>query len=133
MTHDPASDARQHRNVRTLLVVGVVVLVTIVVLVGWNVTRSEPTPWGNVDVEGTQVEVEYVGGECDRDAHLEVDETAEEVVLTVRIVGWSLSCSDVGVPRRLQATLESPLGDRALVDGACRQRKYAQRPACGAD
>lgn len=131
MTQDLPPDARQRRNVRTLLVVGAVVLVTIVALVGWNLNRSEPAPWGLVEVEGSEVEVEYVGGECDWDAFLEVDETPDEVVLTVRVVGWSLSCSDVGVPRRLRTTLESPLGDRTLVDGACREARYAQQLACG--
>jgi hypothetical protein len=74
--------------------------------------------------------VHYVGGECDRSANLEVEEGADEVVVTVMVSGWALSCSDVGVPRELRTTLRAPLGGRTVVDGACRQAKYAQHLAC---
>lgn len=130
MTEPAQVDAVRRRHIWTLAFVGVVVLVTIVVLVGWSLSRSEPTPWGEVEVDGTELVVRYVGGECDRGATLEVEETPDEVVVTVLVSGWSLSCSDAGVPRELTGRLESPLGERVVVDGACRRPEQAQRLAC---
>lgn len=108
----------------------VVVVATIVVLVWWVVARSEVTPWAEVTAEGTDLTVHYIGGECDRSASLDVDESSDEVIVTVRITGWALSCSDVGVPRVLHGTLEAPLGARPVVDGACLLPRYAQHLAC---
>lgn len=124
------SMVRRRRSLVALVVTGLVVLSTIVVLVWWVLAHSEATPWGEVEVKGTDLVVHYIGGECDRSASLEVEETASEVVVTVRVVGWALSCSEVGVPRQLRGSLESPLGERDLVDGACRMPKYAQYLAC---
>ena len=125
-----ATPPGRRRHVRLLTLWALSVLMTIVALVGWGLSRSEPTPWGEVRVEGRVLVVDYLGGECDRSASLDVVESADQVELTVRISGWSLACSDVAVPRQVRATLKEPLGRRELVDGACRTGKYSQQPAC---
>lgn len=113
-----------------MVLAALVVLAATVLLLWWGLTRSEPTPWGEVEVDGTHLVVHYVGGECDRSATLEVEEDADEVVVTVMVSDWALSCSDVGVPRRLDGTLEAPVGGRDVVDGACRRAEYAEHLAC---
>lgn len=116
-----------------MLAVGVLTLALVGALAWWVLVRTEPRPWGTVDVEGDVVRVHYVGGECDRGERLEVEETATEVVLTVRLRAWEMSCSDVGVPRTLSATLDSPVGEREVVDGACREPEHATSMACSDD
>ncbi|MBE7323148.1 hypothetical protein IEQ44_00595 [Nocardioides sp. Y6] len=129
MPDTPALRGRR-RAPAALIVTALVVLATIVLLVWWVLGRSQATPWGKVEAEGRHVVVHYVGGECDRSASLHVEEGPREVVLTVEVVGWALSCSDVGVPRTLRATLDEPLGDREVVDGACRRSENATHLAC---
>ncbi|GGD19377.1 hypothetical protein GCM10007231_18150 [Nocardioides daphniae] len=112
------------------MVVAATLALVVAALTWWALFRSEPTPWGEVEVDGNRVSVRYVGGECDRSARLDVEETDTEVVLTVQVKRGSLSCSDVGVPRTVRARLEAPVGDREVVDGACRLEKYASYLAC---
>ena len=50
--------------------------------------------------------------------------------MTVYEVVIASGCNDVGVPYEVEAVLDAPLGDRTLVDGACRDPDLAQRPAC---
>lgn len=130
MTTDPAEAAVPRRALWAVGVTAAVVVATMVLLVWWVLARSQPTPWAELETEGNELVVHYIGGECDRSASLEVEESPEEVVVTVRVVGWALSCSDVGVPRTLRTTLDAPVGERTLVDGACQEARYAQYIAC---
>ena len=70
------------------------------------------------DVDGSVVRVTYTGSECQTRAWVDVEESAARVVLTVRTIEHALSCSDVGVVRTLEVTLDDPVGDRELVDGS---------------
>lgn len=70
------------------------------------------------DVDGSVVRLTYTGSECQTRAWVDVEESTSRVVLTVRTVEHALSCSDVGVVRTLEVTLDEPLGERELADGA---------------
>lgn len=97
----------------------------------WWLTRGDRTPWdGVVAVEGSTVRLEYTGSDCRDDVRLDVDEGDDDVVVTVYEVVLTSGCNDVGVPYEVEAVLDAPLGDRTLVDGACRDPDLAQRPAC---
>lgn len=123
----------RRRRVWALVVTAVVVVLVVVATVWWGLVRARPVPWGEVEVDGDVVRVRYVAGECDRGARLDVEESETEVVLTVQVRGWSLSCSDVGVPSTVRATLDAPVGDRTVVDGACRLPEYEAYLACSDD
>lgn len=81
---------------------------------GAESTRFEQPP----EVDGDAVRLTYTGSECQTRAWVDVEESASRVVLTVRTVEHALSCSDVGVVRTEEVTLDDPVGDRELVDGA---------------
>ncbi len=116
-------------------VLGAVVVVPMVLaalaLAWWLDLRSgEPTPFSTFAVDGSRVEVSYVGSSCQDGSRLEVTEEAARVVLTVRAWELSGSCDDVGVDYRLRATLEEPLGTREVVDGACLDERFAGYTDC---
>jgi len=108
--------------------------VAVVVAAGawwWFYGGAESAPFDKApSVDGSVVRLTYTGSECETRAWVDVEESAARVVLTVRTVEHSLSCSDVGVVRTLEATLDEPLGERELVDGACLNEPWASRPAC---
>lgn len=116
---------------RVWIAVGALVLAAVAItLVRWD--RSDPTPWDKpATVEGALVHLRYTGSLCQDDASVDVDETGDEVVLTVRARIRATSCPDVGVSYEIDAHLEAPLGDRELVDGACLIDEYAHYSACG--
>jgi hypothetical protein len=114
-----------------ILVAGGVVVVAMAALAFSWWDRSEPTPWDKpARVDGDVVHLRYIGSLCQDDSSVDVEESADEVVLTVRAVVRATTCPAVGVPYEIDAHLESPLGDRELVDGACLIEKYARYSAC---
>ncbi len=100
---------------------------------GWYVFgQSEPTPWNKpATVDGAIVRFTYTGSECQDGADVQVDEDSTRVVITVSETVRARSCSDVGVPYDVELSLDAPLADRELVDGACRMPEYARYIECG--
>ncbi len=114
---------------------GGLLVLALVTAVGLAVFRevhgtAEPVPWATVDAHGTGLTVEYVGSECRDEASVEVEEHSDRVVVTVLQRVGAGSCNDVGVLYTEEGTLEEPLGDRELVDGACLSEEWRGRPAC---
>jgi hypothetical protein len=122
------------RGARTLLVVLSAVLAAGVVLGGagrYLFGKSEPTPWNKpATVDGSLVQLTYIGSECQDGANAEVEEDPARVVVTVHETVRANSCSDVGVMYEIDVRLDAPLGDRELVDGACQMSEYASRSEC---
>lgn len=81
--------------------------------------RAQPTPWSTVDGTGTDLVVHFIGSECQTSSRVEAEEDEDRVVITAYEGVRAMGCSDVGVPYDLSITLEEPLGERELVNGAC--------------
>ena len=97
----------------------------------WWLTRGDRTPWDRVSgSDGRTVRLEYTGSTCRDDVRVDVDEGDDEVAVTVYEVVIATGCDDVGVLYEVEVVLDRPLGDRTLVDGACRDPDLAQRPGC---
>ncbi len=117
---------------------GVVVVALAVGLVGgvlwwFGASRGRPTPFVKPpSVEGRTVEVTYIGSSCQDGSRLELDEGDREVVATVFAWQSAGSCDDVGISYTLTGTLAADLGQRPLVDGACRLEEYRDYSDCGA-
>jgi hypothetical protein len=101
-------------------------------IAGWYVFgQSEPTPWNKpATVDGAVVRLSYTGSACQDSADVDVDEDSTRVVVTVRQTVRARSCNDMGVPYDVEVRLDNPLGDRELVDGACRMPEYASYGEC---
>lgn len=108
--------------------IAIAVLVAVAVCVGgyWVVTtpRAEDQSWkrlgGTVEVADDErtVTLTYAGGSCDDHADLDVDESDDEVVLTLSITLRRVSsCDDMASFRTITTRLDDPLGERLLVDG----------------
>ncbi len=90
---------------------------------------AAPQPWDSVDGDGTRLTVNYTGSECENGNSLEVVEEKERVVLTLS-TDVDDTCTAAGVQRTVTAVLKSALGERELVDGACRTDEWRDTPAC---
>lgn len=80
---------------------------------------TDPMPWSRATlIRADILRLDYTGGSCDTARDVNVSETESVVTLTVvtKSVG---ACDDVGNPRNIDARLDSDLGNRTLVDGAC--------------
>lgn len=132
MSHGlPDATGRRGCGLLATVALGAVLLVVLALAAGWWWRgRASPTPWDTVRIKKGTVTVQYTGSECEDSARLEVEEDQTEVVLTVYAGSHAFSCSDVGVTRELTTSLDSPLGDRAVVDGACRLAEFASYLAC---
>ena len=119
------------RSVR-LGLAGVMTVLVAVAIIWWlNRESEELSPWEKpASVTGRTIKVTYTGSECQDGSRLEVREESDRVVLTVVTWTVALSCSDVGVPYSLEATLSSDLGDRTLIDGACELPEFSNYQDC---
>ena len=106
----------------------------VVVLIAWwwvDLTRGEPRPFTKpVVAEGRNLQVSYTGSHCQDGSRLDVDERADEVVVTVYTWEYPTGCDDMGVPYTLRATLTDELGGRRVVDGACEVPKLQGYTDC---
>lgn len=84
----------------------------------------------------TELPITVLGGGCHADvervSRVEVHETDDQVEITAFIEEPSTpafaSCDSIGVSHAAMAVLQRPLGDRELVDPACREVR--QHTAC---
>lgn len=102
------------------------VAVLIVVALGfwyWDAIGKQEE-WTAATTTGERsLSVRYLGGSCEDQRSVDVDETDESVTITITTRTFARGCDDVGNPRRVTVTLDQPLGNRKLLDGAC-------TPAC---
>ncbi len=95
---------------------------------------AEATPWDKpASVVDTQVELTYDGRDCRDRVEVQVDEGDAAVVITVTETVRALVCRDELTSYDVVVDLEAPLGDRELVDGACRLGQWSQDVRCDAD
>lgn len=110
----------------------VVVGLGMAAVVGWYFLReSEPTPWDKpAAVDGSTVSLTYTGSSCRDSVEVDVDETPTSVIITLREEIRASSCSDVGVSYDVEVSLDAPVAERELLDGACQMAEYAGRSEC---
>ncbi len=96
---------------------------------------DEVTPWDKpARVVGSQVELSYDGRPCRDRVDVRVDEDDLSVVITVTETLRTLVCGDDDLDTyEVTVDLESPLGGRDLVDGACRLGQFSEDPRCAPD
>ena len=113
-------------GVRAGRVAAVVVLTLLLVVGGFFLAvwwpESSVERWvepPEVSSDDRAVRITVLGGMCDH-PEAEVDENADSVTITVRVVeDWFVTaCGDAAVPATIIVELDEPLGDRTLVDGA---------------
>lgn len=95
---------------------------------------DEPTPWDKpARVVDTRVELTYDGHDCRDRVDVEVDEDEAAVVITITETVRTLVCRDGVSSQGLVVDLSEPLGERDLVDGACRLGQFGQDDRCADD
>ena len=113
---------RWRRLALALALIAVVAGIVVVVRSSdWAGRRGHPAPWSSpsVSLNGRTVTVAYTVGGCFRSEHTETAEGRDEVVITVLVREHpDQACSDIAQERTATVTLDEPLGDRDLVDGA---------------
>jgi hypothetical protein len=82
-----------------------------------------PHAWDRAEPTGPRtVRVEFYGGveECEGLARVDVDEAPDRVTITLFTgrVPTAEVCIEIAVLKAVMVTLDAPLGERALVDGA---------------
>ena len=85
-----------------------------------------PRPFddANVDPDGVTMRVDFVSGvePCSVLDHVDVVEGVATVTITLYEgndpSAGDVACIDIGVFKRVVVTLDEPLGDRTIVDGA---------------
>ena len=108
---------------------------TIVVAVfAWNYYAGTTVAWFRAQSsDGVVIEVHYSSGACDDGAAADVEESSTTVTVTVRTRNFpDGSCSDAKVARTVEISLDEPLGDRLLIDGACVMRQFEGLGTCSA-
>ena len=108
----------------SLLAVGVVLVIGVRT---W-LSGGEPRAWEATSVEGRTLVLRYLDSSCRDREHVEVRETPTTVTVTVRTRTLALSCDDSNAVYSVAVTLDAPLGDRALRDGACTEEATGAEP-----
>lgn len=122
----------------TRLGLGVAVVAAVVGLVVFAVVRflffglDEATPWDKpARVADGQVDLTYEGRDCRDRVDVDVEEDATTVVITIRESVRALVCGDdERTSYDVSVSLDAPLGDRELVDGACRLGSFTEDERC---
>ena len=91
-------------------------------------TKTYEEPWSgdgavsqppSISPDGTAVTVHFLAGGCFKSASAHAEETADAVTITVEVTDYAdVACSAIGLFKSATVTLEDPVGDRLLVDGA---------------
>lgn len=100
------------------LAVGVVVIAAVAVLFAMSTEPdSYPTAIGSVTGEPESSHLEVFWGDCAAGGDLEVEESADQIVITATVLfPPGGPCPDIG--RIDLVTLDAPLGDREVIDGS---------------
>ncbi|MDT9594581.1 hypothetical protein RDV89_15965 [Nocardioides zeae] len=109
-----------------LVLLAGVVLFAVVVVAAVLVLRASadepaegtPVAWRDPVVSGTSVTVSWDASPCAEEGTATVEETTDTVVVTVREVPRQALCSSPGDVRESTLQLDSPVGERQLVDGS---------------
>ena len=86
--------------------------------------RPRPFDTATAGVDGTSVTIDFVSGvePCYVLDHVEVAYGADDVTITLfeghDPTAGDVACIEIGVSKQVIVTLDEPLGDRAIVDGA---------------
>jgi len=104
-----------------LMLAAVAGVVAVVVVHQESASRTTDWHWDKpAVVDGRTIHLTFDGGTCDEERWVDADETDQEVTLTVHTREGRGSCAGQGLSGlELDATLDEPLGDRTLIDGAC--------------
>lgn len=119
---------RWRAAVVALVVLGTLVAVVVQVRRPDPYTETSLVPWSHpvLTADERDVVVSVAVGACAEHAtRTIVQETAEQVMITVVLVDRyaddHVACPAIQLALHAVAALRAPLGDRALVDGRCRQ------------
>ena len=98
----------------------VVAIVLVVPPAVWAYAQDRPDAVDadlSVGPDGRTVTSEFVTNTCGHPLRLDITETPSRVEVRTLVDRdwWLASCEDVALPRRLEAQLSQPLGDRELV------------------
>jgi hypothetical protein len=110
--------SRSSRVLPTVLVVFVVATVAVWVVLAWGGVGTPRSWYDSHEVDGSTVTVTYSDSPCQTFEKVDVEETDQEVTITVRTWTFAFSCSDALHPYTAKVRLDRPLGDRVLVYGA---------------
>jgi hypothetical protein len=81
-----------------------------------------------VSVEGNELTVMYIGGECEDQRSVTVDEDDDQVRISVATRSFASGCSDIGMLHTFAVTLDGPLSSREVVNVGCtRERRGCRR------
>ena len=97
---------------------------------------DEATPWNKpAGLDDRRLDLTYDGRGCRDRVDVRVEEDATAVVVTVVESVRSLVCGEGEDPMTYDVVVEldEPLGDRRLVDGACRLGQFGSDPRCAPD
>lgn len=132
---DTTASHRQRLLLRAALAIGAAAILVggVAVITADDGAISEARPFGRPEVDGTEVVVPWEGEPCQT-----VDTDRTNVVVTDDAVRATLyvdvpiqGCErHAEVERTHTFTLDRPLGDRTLIDGACLLPAFLDAPGC---
>ena len=114
-----------------VLVLGVVAIVVAGLV--WTYRAGAVVTWhrATASADGSVLRLDYTTAACDDGAAADVEETATTVTITVRSRNFpDSSCNDSLVRRSIEISLDDPLGERRLVDGACLLDRFIGSDGC---
>jgi hypothetical protein len=110
--------------------VGAIGLVVLILVAGVLLIRAgshgngehgrRATTWSRYDVSGDRLRIEFEGSPCDT-GEASLEEHPDRVVVTAYLKA-SGACIALAAGLDAEVRLRSPLGGRAVYDGACLQR-----------
>lgn len=108
---------------RLLLVLPIASMVVAGLLVaGWSgLGEHQDLGWAD-ELQGSMIEVGYMGSECEDQRSVSFTEDTHQVRVSVIARTFATGCSDVGVERSVVLDLAAPLGNRKVVDAGCHRR-----------
>ncbi len=127
--------SRSSRSSIVVVLVAAVVGLGMIGLVRWLFFGlDEAVPFDKpAALVGDELRLTYTGQECRDRVQVEVDERPRTVVVTIRETTRSVVCRGEMVSYDVVVDLDAPLGDRSLVDGACRLGGQGSNELCADD
>lgn len=118
---------------RVVRVLGLGVLILVVAGLVWTYRAGAVVTWHRAtpSADGSVLRIDYTTGACNDGAAADVEQTPTAVTITVRSRNFpDSSCNDSLVLRTIEITLDDPLGERTLIDGACLLERFRGRDGC---